>query len=75
MSDGNSKEAIPEDTALQICNEIQKESHGKLFSFASWQCWGCLKFSKGDVAKMCFAGRSDYRGCNLVNKRYESRGL
>jgi len=64
---GVSEEAIPKDVALQLCSEIRNEKKVKLFT----QCWGCVKFSKGDPAKMCFSSRVDNRGCGIVNKRYD----
>jgi len=67
MKDG-SGEAIPKDVALQLCSEIRAEKKVKLFT----QCWGCVKFSKGDPAKMCFSSRTDNRGCGIVNKRYDA---
>jgi len=30
-----------------------------------------MRFSKGDPAKMCVGSQPDYRGCNLVNARYD----
>ena len=62
--------SIPEDVALQICDEIRRENHGKWYTFSRLQCWGCLKFSKGDLAKMCLGSEG---GCNLVNKHYAQR--
>jgi hypothetical protein len=59
--------AIPKDMAFQLCEEIRKEKAGKRFT----QCWGCVKFSKGDPAKMCLSSRPDYRGCKLVNECYD----
>jgi hypothetical protein len=64
---------IPRATALQICAQIQEESRGKLLSLARIQCWGCIKFSKGDPEKMCLTSKPGYRGCNLVNSRYDQR--
>jgi recombinational DNA repair protein RecR len=66
---GGSGEAIPEVVALQLCSEIRNEKKIKLFT----QCWGCVKFSKGDPAKMCFSSQTDNRGCSIVNKRYDER--
>lgn len=60
-------EPIPADEAARICSEI-REKGVRLFS----QCWGCMRFSKGDTAKMCFSSKPDNRGCGLVNKRYDS---
>ena len=62
------EDAIPSGAAIRLCSEIRSEKGVKLFS----QCWGCVKFSKGNPAKMCFSGKSGNRGCGLVNKRYDS---
>ena len=66
-------EAIPKDVALQIYAEIRQENRRKRLSLAAVQCWGCFKFAKGNPAKMCIFSRLDNRGCNLVNKKYESQ--
>jgi hypothetical protein len=63
----DSGRAIPEDAALQICTEIREKKKIKLFT----QCWGCVKFSKGNPEKMCFNSKPDNRGCGLINKRYD----
>ena len=60
-------ESIPSDLAIKLCEQIRSEKKVRLFS----QCWGCLKFSKGDLDKMCFANDPNNRGCGLVNKRFE----
>jgi len=60
---------LPEDIAFQICEQIREEKGVRLFS----QCWGCVKFSKGDIKKMCFYDPPNNRGCTLVNKQYESQ--
>lgn len=73
MTQTESVNAIPKDTAFQLCAEIRQEYGGKWYTFAGMQCWGCVFFSKGDLAKMCVGSRSDYRGCNLVNARYKQR--
>ncbi len=62
---------IPRDMALQLCAEIRGKYHGKWYTLAGMQCGGCVLFSKGDPAKMCFSSRADFRGCNLVNARYD----
>jgi hypothetical protein len=61
--------AIPLDVAMRLCEEVQEEKGVRLFS----QCWGCLKFSKGDPAKRCFVNGLDNRGCRFVNARYDER--
>jgi len=65
------KDATPKDIALQLCAEIRDQYRGKWWTLVGMQCWGCVKFSKGDAAKMCVSGCPDYRGCNLVNARYD----
>ena len=62
--------AIPRETALRLCGEIREQYRGKWYAIAGLQCWGCATFSKGDPASMCVSSRPDYRGCNLVNARY-----
>ncbi len=63
--------AIPWEKALQLCLEIREENRRKRYTPAGMMCWGCVKFSKGDPAKMCASLRSDYRGCYKINARYE----
>jgi len=63
-------QAIPREIALKLCEEIRTENKKKWFSFGKVQCWGCYKWSKGDVEKMCL---SSEQGCNLVNNRYKLR--
>ena len=65
-------DAIPRDVAVQLCNEIREENRGKWYSFARWQCCGCTKFAKGDPDKICLSNKEGYRGCILVNKRYDN---
>ena len=64
--------AIPKDIAERICNEIYSEYKGKWYTLTGMQCKGCRTFTKGDKSKMCFNKPEDYRGCNLVNKRFDS---
>jgi hypothetical protein len=65
---GDSPDDISGDLAFRLCSELRKEKGVRLFS----QCWGCLRFSKGDPGKMCFSSGRGNRGCRLVNKRYEA---
>jgi hypothetical protein len=61
---------IPTDVALRLCEAVQEEKGVRLFS----QCWGCLKFTKGDPMKRCFVTPSgDNRGCRFINKRFDAR--
>jgi len=64
-------DAIPEEVAIRLCEEIRKENHRRWYSFYGMWCWGCNKFSKGDITKLCFSNHPDRRGCAQVNKRYD----
>ncbi|MGD9094207.1 MAG: hypothetical protein PVF74_15270 [Anaerolineales bacterium] len=71
----DSKNAIPKEMALQLCNQIRQQYGGKWYTFAGLHCWGCTTFCKGDPARMCFSNQPGYRGCNLVNARYDQLDL
>lgn len=58
-------EALPMELASKLCQEVQDSQWIKVFT----QCWGCVKFSKGDTGKMC----GEIVSCNLVLKRYEKQ--
>ena len=66
---------IPEDIALQICEEIREKNKKKKLSFAKVQCWGCMKYSnkKGDIKHRCIFSKEDNRGCQLVNKIFDAK--
>lgn len=64
---------IPREVALRLCGEIRQEGRAQWFSAAHWQCWGCVRFSKGDLAKMCMGSQPGFRGCALVNARFDAR--
>jgi hypothetical protein len=66
-------EPIPNELALKLCEEIRKENRGRWYSFYGIWCTMCNKVSKGDVAKLCFCGRTDNRGCSQVNNRWDNR--
>ena len=67
----NVKIDIPEDVALNLCAEIRQQYQGKWWTFAGLQCMGCTTSTKGDVTKMCVSNAPGYRGCGLVNTRYD----
>ena len=71
MNQPDAVKVIPKEVAYQLCAEIRQEYRGKWYTFAGLQCWGCTRFSKGDLDKLCVSSRPDYRGCNLVNARYD----
>ncbi|HEY4691428.1 MAG TPA: hypothetical protein VIK33_19120 [Anaerolineae bacterium] len=64
-------DAIPHEVAVRLCEEIRRENRGKWLSAARWQCWGCVTFTQGDPAKMCLNNQPGYRGCQLINARYD----
>lgn len=67
--------AIAQAEALALCQKIRYENAGKFWSPAYWQCWGCVKFSKGDAAKMCFSNAPGNRGCIWVNQRFDQKNI
>jgi len=73
MKQNPSKDAIPQATAWQICAEIRQENRGKWYTFNGLFCWGCVRFTNGDLTKMCVSAGPDYRGCAQVNARYDQR--
>ncbi len=62
---------IPREIAEKICEIIQDERKKKIYSVGEIQCAACLKSSKGDPDKMCFASNKDNRGCIYINKRFD----
>ena len=50
-------DAIPRETALQLCAEIRQENRSKWYSFAHLQCWGCMTFAKWNPEKMCLSSQ------------------
>ena len=67
------KNAIPKDVAFTLCGEIRQQNLGKWFTLAGMQCWGCTTFSGNETTKMCFSNHQEFRGCNLVNERYDQK--
>lgn len=53
---------------IKLCKKYRDEQKVRLFS----QCWGCLKFSKGESTKMCFYNPPDNRGCKFVNHLFDT---
>ena len=62
--------AIPEETALKLCEEVRAHYKGKFWTAAGLQCWGCIRFSKGDPARRCLYNAPGCRGCTLINRRF-----
>ena len=71
MKANDDTNGIPKDVAERLCAEIRQQYGGKWYTLAGMQCGGCLRASKNDVTKRCIYARPDYRGCNLVNARYD----
>ena len=67
MTEG--KGPIPMETARGLCAELRAVKVRKLFT----QCWGCVRATKGVEEKMCFYKPPDFRGCALVNERFDGR--
>jgi hypothetical protein len=63
--------AIPREVAIRLCADIQVENRYRWYTPAGNMCHGCLAYSRGDPARMCFASRPDNRGCYQVNARYD----
>lgn len=63
--------AIPLETARRLCAAVQQANWRKWYTPAGMMCRGCLRFSHGDPAKMCYASSPDNRGCYQVNARYD----
>lgn len=68
-----SENVIPKDVAQQLCKEVRQQFSGKWYTLAGMQCWGCTTYSKDDPTKMCFSNHPGYRGCNLVNARFDRK--
>ena len=60
------EEPIPFERAFEFCKRYREEHMVRMFS----QCWGCVRFSKGDPEKMCFYKQPNNDGCRFVNKLY-----
>ena len=64
-------EAIPQNLALQLCDEISAANRGKWYTLRGLWCWGCRTFSKTPEQR-CFA-QDNNTGCPQVNKLYAER--
>ena len=58
--------SIPLEEAFRLCKKYREGHPIRLFS----QCWGCMKFSKEDPAKMCLYHLPDNRGCKFVTQLF-----
>jgi hypothetical protein len=67
------KEAIPREMALTLCQEIREAQRGRWWHWTAWWCWGCEKASGNDPAKMCWHSPPEFRGCAQVNALYSLR--
>lgn len=63
--------AIPLETARSLCAAIQAANRHKWYTAGGMMCRGCLRFSRGDPTRMCYASRSDNRGCYQINARFD----
>lgn len=58
--------SISLDKAIELCHFYRDKNRARLFS----QCWGCLRFSKGQSEKMCFFKPPNNNGCVKVNEMF-----
>jgi ABC-type uncharacterized transport system YnjBCD substrate-binding protein len=61
--------SISLEQAVKLCQTYTEKHKARLFS----QCWGCLKFPKGNPEKMCFYKPPDNNGCAFVNRLFKSQ--
>jgi hypothetical protein len=59
--------SIPFEDAVDCCKKFRETNKVRLFS----QCWGCVKFCKGNPEKMCFYKPPNNDGCKFVNELYK----
>ena len=62
--------AIPYETAAQLCGQIWQENRGKWYTFNGMWCRGCVTFTK-EINQRCFNNAPGCLGCTQVNRRYE----
>lgn len=55
--------SISLEKAVELCQSYRDKNGVRMFS----QCWGCLRFSKGQPQKMCFYKPPNNDGCGKVN--------
>lgn len=60
--------SIPLLRAAELCKAYRDKHGAHLFT----QCWGCVKYSKGDPEKMCFYNPPTNDGCKKVNELFEA---
>ncbi len=68
---GNTNSDVPQQEAFQLCAEVRQQYQGKWWTIAGMQCTGCNAAARGDMSKRCVSSGPGYRGCNLVNARYD----
>ena len=56
----------PFEEAIELCRKYREKQKVRVFS----QCWGCVRFSKGNPEKMCFYKPPNNNGCKFVNEQY-----
>ena len=66
-------EPIPKYVAWDLCAEIWKENRGKWYTLDGLRCWSCWITSKPTPAERSVSKQADYRGCPLVNRRYNAQ--
>ncbi len=64
-------EPIPKYIAWELCDRIWEENRNKWYTLAGWRCRFCSVLGDHSPANKRVSSRADYRGCELVNARYE----
>ncbi|MBV7339326.1 hypothetical protein KFU94_66135 [Chloroflexi bacterium TSY] len=72
MDKQNVREPMPRHIAMVHCALVRKENQAQWWSFGHWQCWTCMKFGQGEPRKMLMSRTPGFRGCPLVNQRYDA---
>jgi hypothetical protein len=58
--------------AWQLCAEICDENRDKWYTLDGLRCRRCWNLSKPTPSDRLVSQREDYRGCPLVNRRYDA---
>jgi len=60
---------MTKEEAEKICERVREKNKGKWWKISYWQCWGCAKFSSGDIDKRyCATPDGQYPACPWMNK-------
>jgi len=54
--------------AYELCKANREKNGARIFS----QCWGCVRYSKEVLEKMCFYNPPHNNACKHVNKMFDA---